>query len=60
MDYCTCNEELEEDVNIAGAQEVDEEDRSQPFVDYLQHGKLPSDLRCKTKKPTKTFPLLLF
>ena len=29
--------------------EIDEEDWRQPLIDYLQHGKLPSDPRHKTK-----------
>ena len=39
------DEEFEEDVNAVSAQEVDGEDWRQPLIDYLHHGKLPSDPR---------------
>ena len=42
-------EESGEEVNAISAQEVDEEDWRQPLIDYLQHGRLPSDLRHKTE-----------
>jgi len=45
----TPSEEFEEDVNAVNAQEVDEEDWRHPFIDYLQHGKLPNYLKHKTK-----------
>ena len=42
-------EEFEEEVNMVSAQEVEEEDWRQPLIDYLQHRKLPNDLKHKTE-----------
>jgi len=42
-------EEFDEEVNAVSAQEVKEEDWCQPLIDYLQHGKLPNDLKHKTE-----------
>ena len=35
--------------NVVSVLEIDEKDWCQPLIDYLQHGKLPSDPRHKTK-----------
>jgi len=43
------DEDLEEDVNAIWALETDEEDWRQPIIEYLEHGKLPSDPRHKQK-----------
>ena len=52
---CSCwvvspeEENLEEDANAICALETDEEDWRQLIIDYLEHGKLPSDPRHKTE-----------
>ena len=38
-----------EDANAICALETDEEDWRQPIIDYLEHRKLPSDLKHKTE-----------
>ena len=43
------NEEVEENINVVNAQEVDEEDWRQPLIDYLQYGKLTNDPKHKTE-----------
>jgi len=43
------DEDLEEDVNMIYVLETDAEDWRQPIIEYLEHGKLPSDPRHKTK-----------
>jgi len=42
-------QDLEEDANAICALETDEEDWNEPIIDYLEHGKLPSDPRHKTE-----------
>jgi len=42
-------EDSEKDVNAICALETDEEDWRQPIIEYLEHEKLPSDPRHKTK-----------
>jgi len=42
-------EDSEEDANAICALETDEEGWRQPIIKYLEHGKLPNDLRHKTK-----------
>ena len=37
------------EANVVLVLEIDEEDWHQPLIDYLQHGKLPSDPRHKTE-----------
>ena len=37
----------EEDVNMICVPETNAEDWRQPIIEYLEHGKLPSDLRRK-------------
>ena len=54
------DEEFEEDVNAISAQEVDGEDWCQPLVDYLQHRKLPSDLKRETKIQQRAPSFLYF
>jgi len=43
------DDDSEEDVNAICALETDEEDWHQPIMEYIEHGKLPSDPRHKTK-----------
>ena len=38
-----------EEVKTVSVYEVDEEDWHQPLIDYLEHGRLPSELRHKTE-----------
>jgi len=42
-------EDSEEYANAISALETDEEDWRQSIIDYLEHGKLPSDPRYKTE-----------
>jgi len=42
-------EDLEEDANAICTLETNEEDWRQPIINYLEHGKLPSDPRHKTE-----------
>ena len=42
-------ENLEEDANIICDVKTDEEDWRQPIINYLKHGKLPTDPRHKTE-----------
>ena len=42
-------EDSEEDVNMICMLEIDTEDWRQPIIEYLEHGKLPSDPRHKTE-----------
>ena len=52
---CSCwvvlldNEDSEEDVNMICVLKTDAENLRQPIIEYLEHGKLPSDLRHKTE-----------
>ena len=52
---CSCwvvppdDEDSDEDVNMICILEIDTEDWRQPIIEYLEHGKLPSDLRHKTE-----------
>jgi len=43
------DEDSKEDVNAICAHKIDEEDWSQLIIEYLEHGKLSSDPRHKTK-----------
>jgi len=54
------DEEFEEDVNAVSAQEVDGEDWRQPLIDYLHHGKLPSDPRHRTEIQRRAPSFLYF
>jgi len=42
-------EDSEENANAICALEIDDEVWREPIIDYVEHGKLPSDLRHKTK-----------
>ena len=41
----TLNKDEDIEANVVSVLEIDEEDWRQPLIDYLQHGKLPSNLR---------------
>ena len=38
-----------EEVNVTSIFTIDSEDWRQPLIDYLEHGKLPDELRHRTK-----------
>jgi len=42
-------DEHEEEVKIVSIYEIDKEDYCQPLIDYLEHEKLPSESKNKTK-----------
>ena len=54
--------EKDEDIeaNVVAILEIDEKDWRQPLIDYLQHGKLPSDLRHKTKVKCRASHFIYF
>ena len=43
------DEDSKEDVNMICVLEIDTEDLRQPIIEYLEHGKLPSDPKHKTE-----------
>jgi len=43
------DEDLEKDVNMICVLETDAENWHQPIIEYLEHGKFPSDLRHKVE-----------
>ena len=38
-----------EEVNVTSIFTIDSEDWQQPLIDYLEHGKLPDELRHRTE-----------
>ena len=42
-------EESMQEINAVSVYEIQKEDWRQPLIDYLSHGKLPNDVRYKTK-----------
>ena len=45
----TFDKDEEIEANVVSILEIDEKDWRQPLIDYLQHGKLPSNLRHKAE-----------
>ena len=45
----TLDKDEDIEANVVSVLEIEEEDWRQPLIDYLQHGKLPSDLRHKAE-----------
>jgi len=68
MNVTVCNwwvvapliEELDEEIDAVSAQEVEEEDCRQPLIDYLQHRKLPNDLKHKIEIFRRALHFLYF
>jgi len=54
------DENSEEDVNMIYVLEIDTEQWRQPIIEYLEHGKLPSDPRHKTQIRRRALSFLYY
>ena len=56
----TLNKDEDIEANVVSILKIDEEDWCQPLIDYLQHGKLPSDLKQKAEVKRQTPHFIYF